>query len=72
MKMINAIITSCLFSGVAVAQDTDMDTMTLVQMDAATRTSLNEPMLSLNVVVSFRLVGVFQRWRTSRSERICG
>ena len=49
MKMINAIITSCLFSGVAVAQDTDMDTMTLVQMDAATRSSLNEPMLSLNV-----------------------
>lgn len=47
MKMINAIITSCLFSGVAVGQD--MDTMTLVQMDAATRTSLNDNHLSLNV-----------------------
>ncbi len=47
MKMINAIITSCLFSGVAVGQD--MDTMSLVQMDAATRTSLNDNHLSLNV-----------------------
>ncbi len=45
--MINAIITSCLFSGVAVGQD--MDTMSLVQMDAATRTSLNDNHLSLNV-----------------------
>ena len=47
MKFISAIITSCLFSGVAVGQD--MDTMTLVQMDAATRTSLNDNHLSLNV-----------------------
>jgi len=49
MKMINAIIASCVFSGVAVAQDTDSDTMTLVQMDAATRLSLNDTHLSLNV-----------------------
>jgi len=47
--MINAIIASCVFSGVAVAQDTDSDTMTLVQMDAATRLSLNDTHLSLNV-----------------------
>ncbi len=45
--MINAIITSCLFSGVAVGQD--MDTMSLVQIDAATHASLNDNHLSLNV-----------------------
>ena len=47
MKMINAIITSCLFSGVAVGQD--MDTMSLVQIEAATHASLNDNHLSLNV-----------------------
>jgi hypothetical protein len=47
MKMINAIITSCVLSGVAVAQDTD--TLNRVQLDAATRTSLNDNYLSLNV-----------------------
>jgi len=47
MKMINAIITSCLFSGVAVGQD--MDTMSLVQLDASTRASFNDNHLSLNV-----------------------
>ena len=46
---INAIIASCVISGVAVAQETDMDAFSLVQRDAATRASLNEPMLSLNV-----------------------
>ena len=45
--MINAIITSCLFSGVAVGQD--MDTMSLVQIEAATHASLNDNHLSLNV-----------------------
>jgi len=45
---INAIIATCvLSSGVATAQD--MDTMTLVQRDAATRASLNDNHLGINV-----------------------
>ena len=47
MKMINAIIASCVLSGVAVAQDTD--TLSRVQIDAATRAHLNDSFLSLNV-----------------------
>ena len=47
MKLINAIIASCVLSGVAVAQDTD--TLSRVQIDAATKAHLNEPFLSLNV-----------------------
>ncbi len=47
MKFISAIIASCVFSGVAVGQDTDA--LTRVQIDAATRASLNDNHLSLNV-----------------------
>jgi len=47
MKMINAIITSCLFSGVAVGQD--MDALDRVQIEAATHASFNDNHLSLNV-----------------------
>lgn len=47
MKMINAILTSCLLSGVAVGQD--MDALDRVQIEAATHASFNENHLSLNV-----------------------
>ena len=47
MKFISAIIVSCIFSGVAAGQDTDA--LTRVQIDAATRASLNDNHLSLNV-----------------------
>ena len=45
--MINAIIASCVVSGVATAQD--MDTLSRVQLDAATRASLYSEWISTNV-----------------------
>ena len=49
MKFISAIIASCVFSGVAVGQDTDSDTFSLVLADASTRASLNDNHLGINV-----------------------
>tara|TARA_R100000951_G_C2630461_1_gene177471 strand:+ start:59 stop:1075 length:1017 start_codon:yes stop_codon:yes gene_type:complete len=47
MKFISAIIASCLFSGVAVGQD--MDALSRVQIDAATRASLKPQWMTMNL-----------------------
>jgi hypothetical protein len=47
MKMITGIIMSCVLSGVATAQD--MDTLDAVQLDAASRASLNETWVTTDI-----------------------